>query len=461
MILDIFTKPETVTCVLCRARVSIKKGDKARFFNHISHDHEVHYNMNLFYVVSFLSQEQIETVIDIIDRVKDQSEESQEDDTLQEPSELSEEVADKVADQVEEEEIEEVNIKKEKHLNNQGQEEVSDEEHSPPYLQIIKKHYQSTNFDQDNTKELQGKEKSITSCTEEASEKATDLLSPSKRKQKCSECNLFVSKKNMGIHMKSKHKPPTQANGHEVIPCSLCDKRLRRDNLKRHLNIVHKIGKAEQKKLNLDEIEGKKSPEKVSNFSTEKDVELEIKRETLDFASIIINKIKANESPKKEGNTSVRKCKLCSKIIKRTYYRRHLRRHKNDKSKAKHSESKILHNAGTLGVVTGLEAVSCELCLLSFSKRKFLLAHLNKIHEGDVSLLDENLKALFSKDECKFDCKECSLKFINESCLSHHVKRKHGTGFFACEFCGFKLSSDVRRKHHQSICMAAPENQSI
>ena len=459
MILDIFTEPETVTCVLCRATVSIRKGDKARFFNHISHDHEVHYNMNLFYVVSFLSQEQIETVIDIIDRVKDQSEESQEDDTLQESSELSEETADKVADQDEEEEAEaeERNIKKEEHFDDQGQEEVSEKEHSAPYLQIIKKHYQSTNFDLNNTKE--GEEEVTTSCTEEASKKANDLLSPSKRKQKCSECNLFVSKKNMGIHMKSKHKAPTQANGHEVIPCSLCDKRLRRDNLKRHLNIVHKIGKAEQKKLNLDEIEGKKSPEKVSNCSAEKDVE--IKRETLDFASIIINKIKANESPKKEGNTSVRKCKLCSKIIKRTYYRRHLRRHKNDKSKANHNESKILQNAGTCGGANGLEAVSCELCMLSFSKRKFLLAHLNKIHEGDVSLLDENLKALFSKDECKFDCKECSLKFINESCLSHHVKRKHGTGSFACEFCGFKLSSDVRRKHHQSICMVAPENQSV
>ena len=64
--LDVFTEPETVTCVLCRATVSIRKGDKARFFNHISHDHEVHYDMDLFYVVSFLNNVQINTVIDII-----------------------------------------------------------------------------------------------------------------------------------------------------------------------------------------------------------------------------------------------------------------------------------------------------------------------------------------------------------------------------------------------------------
>ena len=36
MMLDIFTEPDTVTCILCRATVSIRKGDKARFFNHIS-----------------------------------------------------------------------------------------------------------------------------------------------------------------------------------------------------------------------------------------------------------------------------------------------------------------------------------------------------------------------------------------------------------------------------------------
>ena len=66
MMLDIFTEPQTVTCILCRATVSIRKGDKARFYNHISHDHEVHYDMDLFYVVSFLNMDQKKTVVDII-----------------------------------------------------------------------------------------------------------------------------------------------------------------------------------------------------------------------------------------------------------------------------------------------------------------------------------------------------------------------------------------------------------
>ena len=66
MLLDYHTKPDTVTCILCRATVSVRKGDKTRFFNHISLDHEVHYDMDLFYVVSFLNNVQINTVIDII-----------------------------------------------------------------------------------------------------------------------------------------------------------------------------------------------------------------------------------------------------------------------------------------------------------------------------------------------------------------------------------------------------------
>ena len=74
--LDIFTEPDTVFCILCRATVSVRKGDKARFFNHISLDHEVHYDMDLFYVVSFLSEAQKETVINIISKKFDRKERS-------------------------------------------------------------------------------------------------------------------------------------------------------------------------------------------------------------------------------------------------------------------------------------------------------------------------------------------------------------------------------------------------
>ena len=63
-----FMAPQAVTCVLCRATVSVRKGDKARFFNHISHDHEVHYDMELFYVLSYLDEKEKETVVSLINQ---------------------------------------------------------------------------------------------------------------------------------------------------------------------------------------------------------------------------------------------------------------------------------------------------------------------------------------------------------------------------------------------------------
>ena len=71
-----FSPPPSLTCILCRATISIRKGDKARFFSHISHDHEVHYDMDLFFVVSFLSEAQKETVINIISKKFDRKDKS-------------------------------------------------------------------------------------------------------------------------------------------------------------------------------------------------------------------------------------------------------------------------------------------------------------------------------------------------------------------------------------------------
>ena len=91
MLLDYYTKPDTVTCILCRATVSIRKGDKARFFNHISLDHEVHYDMDLFFVVSFLNMEQKKTVVDIINEKLLISNEGIDEDKMTKNDELEEE----------------------------------------------------------------------------------------------------------------------------------------------------------------------------------------------------------------------------------------------------------------------------------------------------------------------------------------------------------------------------------
>ena len=61
-----FEKPPFVICVLCRGTVSVRKGDKTRFLNHISQDHEVHYDMNLLFALSYLTEQEKMTVVNVI-----------------------------------------------------------------------------------------------------------------------------------------------------------------------------------------------------------------------------------------------------------------------------------------------------------------------------------------------------------------------------------------------------------
>ena len=110
--------------------------------------------MELFYVVSFLSQDQIETVIDIIsDKVKGQTEDAQEDVTLEEACDLSEES--------EAEHKLEENIKREKAFDNHVEstkESFNEEPSSPSYLQIIQKHFENTNNKANTSPDIRGDE---------------------------------------------------------------------------------------------------------------------------------------------------------------------------------------------------------------------------------------------------------------------------------------------------------------
>ena len=62
-----FHPPTTVTCILCHGSVSVKKGDKARFKNHISQDHEVHFDMDLIFALSFMSKVEKDAILGIME----------------------------------------------------------------------------------------------------------------------------------------------------------------------------------------------------------------------------------------------------------------------------------------------------------------------------------------------------------------------------------------------------------
>ena len=58
-----FTPPPTVTCFLCKAWISVKEGDKSRFLHHVSSDHEVHFDLELLYVLSTMKEGQREAIL--------------------------------------------------------------------------------------------------------------------------------------------------------------------------------------------------------------------------------------------------------------------------------------------------------------------------------------------------------------------------------------------------------------
>ena len=61
-----FLQPRVVTCILCRGSVSVRRGDKTRFFSHISHDHEVHHDLELLFALSFMTDSEKEKVINLM-----------------------------------------------------------------------------------------------------------------------------------------------------------------------------------------------------------------------------------------------------------------------------------------------------------------------------------------------------------------------------------------------------------
>ena len=61
-----FQQPDTIVCMLCRGHVSVKEGDKTRFFHHISSSHEVHFDMDLLFSLSFIPEKDKKNVVENI-----------------------------------------------------------------------------------------------------------------------------------------------------------------------------------------------------------------------------------------------------------------------------------------------------------------------------------------------------------------------------------------------------------
>ena len=214
-----FDKPPIVVCVLCRGSVSIRKGDKSRFYNHITNDHEVHFDLELFFSLCYLEKQEKDTFITVMnkkigngssagnlisdnDKETGTSSESMNEDSNESNEETSNAIGDNSIDR-----------------------EVEDPAPilSPP-----------TRIS-DDTCDVQK------SQTHPIDTPFIAKVTPVKKeKQRCPLCKVMVPKKSIHIHMKLKHKRKMSWNN-RTASCQFCEKSMNRNNINRHLRKVHGI----------------------------------------------------------------------------------------------------------------------------------------------------------------------------------------------------------------------------
>ena len=503
MRLNIIGEPDKVTCILCRATVSHRNGDKARFLKHISIDHEVHYDTDLIYVVSFLSNDQKNMLINLIsEQIKDPEKVHSEADTNANDEEeqlIKEELeelirdSDFMADMV----TDPSNVNKDKDIS----ESSASKEHQPENsvnqkgTNIIIESISSKQlpkdrainedfFDEDGEDHVQdGKPNnpavkpvtgtniiigSITSeqlAEDSIAENEDDLSDDDENdtqdeepgnivgvdpfaKVKCTKCDLMVPRKAMELHKKVKHNIKKSQ-----MCCQYCNKTLHRGNFRRHMRVSHPV---EDKKLEQER--------KINEKEKCKECDMMINR-----------KVMGIHMKEHRDTKSVSSCQICNKTIYRGGMRHHMRTAhvmedleespvENVSStdadnlflKCKHC-LKLVRRTGypkhLIESHTSVRISNCPLCSHGFSNKKNMLHHIEVIHKGkDLHYLDKDKKPKFTKEDCKFKCPDCEEKHISEVSLNFHITKNHGIRDYECERCQRKLTSKHNLNRHLEHC---------
>ena len=225
------------------------------------------------------------------------------------------------------------------------------------------------------------------------------------------------------MRIRHKAEPSNEIYKGQIVNCSFCSKKLRKDSLSRHMKIVHKQKKDDLKNVIHDGASDKDNKEK----QTTKDC-INIKRENVECQEP--KNIKNNSKEKqKDTEAGYRKCKLCFKNLKSNYYRRHL----------KEAHSGIPNK--------------CELCYAVFTRKDTIRLHIEKVHKQEAELIDEDLNPKFTKDDCTFQCRACNKKFISDAVMKYHETRKHGSGNIECETCHKRFKDKTAINKHKSTCL--------
>ena len=266
--------PTAVTCILCHATVSVRKGNKERFLSHVNHDHEVHYDTELLYALSFMTEQEKQTVINIMHKRMSDTEEAVEDSKVVEREaviSLEESVIlDTSTEDITEPETPPANTEEEKVVKTE------------PPVKIERKQKQSN-------------------------------------KVQCPKCDVMVPKKTLKIHLKLKHFLTTAGLSGRYTSCKFCDKMMRKDSLARHLRQVHRASKEDHETLARREVENEDSP---ANTKIKTEVMEEVTAVPEPAAPPV--EAKPTLSHSVDGK-KMRKCKICFKTVRVTGYSRHLK----------------------------------------------------------------------------------------------------------------------------------------
>ena len=482
---------DTVTCILCKATVSNRNGDKARFFKHITLDHEVHYDMDLIYAVSFLSHDQKSMLINLIsaqimesNRETKANKEDKNDYSFMEADKFSNQVHEKtgsknfapseyfegqkdsdtstikvtissgqiikdIASELEEELLNEheedyvqdveLEIPAPKEVSKNTNEDVveqsiligaiSSEQLSEDSVAIDEELSDEDDDDQDNHDDNQYNE------TKEEGDPFA--------KVKCPKCDQMVPRKALELHKKVKHNIKKSQ-----MCCRFCNRTIHRGNFRRHMRVSHPV---EDKAMRESEINEKEKCSECNMMLSKKAMTFHMKEH--------------------KDMRSTSNCSICNKIIVRGGMRHHMRTAhvmkdlENDVSstfsdnlflKCKHCLKLVRRTAYPKHLIeqhTSVRISRCPLCYHDFSTKKNMFHHLEVIHKDkDLHYLDQDKQPKFSKEDCKVKCDDCEEKFITDVSLSFHITRNHGERNYECERCQRKLTSKHNLNRHLEHC---------
>ena len=457
-----FSKPKAIVCLLCQAWVSVRRGDKTRFFQHVSSDHEVHFDLELLFSLSSLRQTQKRTVVATInsllgsDAACDEllltdTEDASESATAVEASDSGDLTSIMAELKPSLQELEELR-------------QVRQELRSTSVEGIQRWTRRSARRRaagggeveevQDITADALIEEVNSITSSSAVSPQTKDQGSqePSKNLVRCSKCEKKMPRSELKSHIKEAHSRRSKAPAVAVVSCLFCDEKSSKANMSKHLKEAHGADGGYEKLM--DEDIQVPMPKKLK-------VEDESVQSTEQSSQII-----AEELPTKtvqvtrESIEAMRKSQTASTPPSVSKDESKNKAAENTTSKKAVHELSVKETADAASSEKTEEKRRCCLCFEMYTQDA-LKAHKKEVHKHELDLLDltRNWDPRFSFDECKVSCSEaaCDLVFITEMSRDYHVSVRHAASRHVapdtrvqkqCRVCRAKFSSSAKLDSH-------------